>query len=240
MFESFTLERFLSYAAGYNLELYPVQYLMLGLGLIAILLVIFGTRNSNRFISGILAFFYGWIGIQFYMIFFREFMPVPFVFGLLFITQAIIFILEGSIRNRINFRFETDLNGLAGALLILYAILGYQALEYILGRGYPEILSFGMFPCPTVIFSLGILLWTDKKFPRYILIVPLIHALSGFIPAFIIGIIEDIGLIISGLLILFLLVVKDKRHEPMARKQKEGPSWPLSFIYYSNKPVYFP
>lgn len=210
MFESFTLEKFLNYGSRYNLDLYPTQYLMLGLGLIAILTVFFRPKQSSRFISAILALFYGWIGIQFYMIYFKEFMPVPFVFGVLFIIQALIFIFEGTIRNRISFQFKADLYGLTGALLIFYGIFGYQALEYILGRGYPEILSFGMFPCPTVIFSLGILLWTDKKFPPYILIFPIINALSGFIPAFIIGIIEDIGLIISGLLVLFLLSFRDK------------------------------
>jgi len=210
MFESFTLERFLNYATIYNQDLYPVQYLMLGIGLIAILTVFFRTKHSSRFISAILAFFYGWIGIQFYMIYFKEFMPIPFVFGILFIIQALIFIFEGTVRNRISFQFKADLYGLSGALLIIYAILGYQALEYLLGRGYPEILSFGMFPCPTVIFSLGILLWTDKKFPPYILIFPMIQALSGFIPAFIIGIIEDIGLIISGLLAICFLSYRDK------------------------------
>ncbi len=210
MFESFTLERFLNYASRYNLDLYPAQYLMLGLGLIAILTVFFRTEHSSRFISAILAFFYGWIGIQFYMIYFKDFMPIPFVFGILFIIQALIFILEGTIRNRISFQFKSDLYGLTGALLLFYALFGYQALEYLFGRGYPEILSFGMFPCPTVIFSLGILLWTGKKFPPYILIFPIINALSGFIPAFMIGIIEDIGLIISGLLVLFLLGRRDK------------------------------
>ena len=210
MFESLTLERFLNYASRYNLDLYPAQYLMLGLGLIAILTVFFRTKTSSRFISAILAFFYGWIGIQFYMIYFKEFMPIPFVFGILFIIQALIFILEGTIRNRISFQFKADIYGLTGALLLFYAIFGYQALENLLGRGYPEILSFGMFPCPTVIFSLGILLWTGKKFPPYILIFPIIQALSGFIPAFIIGIIEDIGLIISGLLALSLLGSRDK------------------------------
>lgn len=222
MFESLTLERFLNYASRYNLDLYPAQYLMLGLGLIAILTVFFRTKTSSRFISAILAFFYGWIGIQFYMIYFKEFMPIPFVFGILFIIQALIFILEGTIRNRISFQFKTDIYGLTGALLLFYAIFGYQALEYLLGRGYPEILSFGMFPCPTVIFSLGILLWTGKKFPPYILIFPIIQALSGFIPAFIIGIIEDIGLIISGLLIVSLLSFRDKLL--IFRKiEKEGP-----------------
>ncbi len=222
MFESFTLERFLNYATMYNQDLYPGQYLMLGLGLIAILTVFFRTKHSSRFISAILAFFYGWIGIQFYMIYFKEFMPIPYIFGILFIIQALIFIFEGTIRNRISFQFKADLYGLTGALLIIYAILGYQALEYLLGRGYPEILSFGMFPCPTVIFSLGILLWTGKKFPPYILIFPLIQALSGFIPAFMIGIIEDIGLIISGLLVICLLGYRDK-FLIFSKIKKEGP-----------------
>jgi hypothetical protein len=222
MFESLTLERFLDYTSKYNLDLYPAQYLMLGLGLIAILTVFFRTKHSSRFISAILAFFYGWIGIQFYMVYFKEFMPFPFVFGILFVVQSLIFIFEGTIRNRISFQFKADLYGLTGALLIFYGILGYQALEYLLGRGYPEILSFGMFPCPTVIFSLGILLWTGKKFPAYILVYPLIHAFSGFIPAFIIGIIEDIGLIISGLLVLSLLSYRDK-FLIFRKIKKEGP-----------------
>ncbi len=222
MFESLTLERFLNYASMYNQELFPAQYLMLGLGLIAILLVFFRTKHSSRFISGILAFFYGWNGLLFYMGYFTEFMPIPFVFGILFIVQALLFIFEGTIRNRISFQFKADLYGLTGALLIFYGIFGYQALEYTLGRGYPEILSFGMFPCPTVIFSLGILLWTGKKFPPYILIFPLIHALNGFIPAFMIGIIEDIGLIISGLLVLFMLSYRDK-FLLFREIKKEGP-----------------
>ena len=145
-------------------------------------------------------------------------MPIPFLFAILFIAQAFIFQLEGVFRNRLSFRFKPDLYGLTGALMLFYGVFGYQALEYILGRGYPEILSFGMFPCPTVIFSLGMLLWTDKKFPAYILIFPVLNALSGFIPAFIIGIIEDIGLIISGLLALTMIFYRNKRQHSSESK----------------------
>ena len=210
MFESLNLERFLSHASNYNLDLYPVQYLMLGLGISSVFLAIFVTKYSSRFISVILGFFYAWIGIQFYLEYFSEFMPLPVVFAVLFLFQALLFILAGTVRNKLVFRFKPDLHGLTGALLIFYALFGYQALEYLLGRGYPHILSFGLFPCPTVIFSLGILLWTDKKLPAYILVFPLVNALSGFVPAFLIGIIEDIGLIISGLLLLFLIGTRDK------------------------------
>jgi hypothetical protein len=205
-----TLERFLDYAGTYNQDLYPSQYLMLGLGFIAILMAFIPVERFSRYISFILCFFHGWIGIQFYLVYFREYMPAPNIFAILFMIQALLFLVEGTIRNRINFRFKADLYGLAGALLILYAVFGYQALEYLLGRGYPQILSFGMFPCPTVIFTLGILLWTGRKIPFYVLIIPLLNALSGFIPVFVIGITEDIGLIISGLLSMFMLDLKYK------------------------------
>ena len=205
-----TLERFLDYAGTYNQDLYPSQYLMLGLGFIAMLMAFIPVARFSRYISFILCLFYGWIGIQFYLVYFREFMPVPIIFAILFMMQALLFLVEGTIRNRINFRFKADLYGLAGALLILYAVFGYQALEYMLGRGYPQILSFGMFPCPTVIFTLGILLWTAGKIPFYVLILPLLYALSGFIPVFVIGINEDIGLIISGLLFILMLDLKHK------------------------------
>jgi hypothetical protein len=222
MFASLTLENFLDHASRYNLEMYPSQYILLAIGILALLLVFFRTKNTGKIISAILAFFYAWIGILFYLVYFSEFMPVHFVFAILFILQALIFTWEGSVRNRIIFRFKADLNGLTGAFLLFYAVFGYQALEYIFGRGYPEILSFGMFPCPTVIFSLGMLLWTEKRFPAYILIIPLLHALSGFIPAFIIGVIEDIGLIISGLIVVLLLQRRD--HILAFRKiKKEGP-----------------
>jgi hypothetical protein len=210
MFESLTLERFLDFASNYNLDLYPVQYLMLGLGITGVFVGIFAGKYTSWTISAILGFFYAWIGIAFYLKYFAEFMPVPVLFAVLFLIQALLFILEGIVRNRLVFRFRPDIYGLTGALLIFYALFGNQALEYVLGRGYPQILSFGLFPCPTVIFSLGILLWTDKKFPAYILIFPLINALSGFIPAFLIGIIEDIGLIISGLLVLLMIGARDK------------------------------
>ncbi len=210
MWDSLTLANFLDYASHYNQDLYPAQYPLLGLGLIAVLLTFFDTHRASRCISAILAFFYGWIGIQFYLVYFKELMPAYQVFGVLFLVQAIIFVIEGAVRNRIKFGFKANLYGLTGAVLIVYAMFGYQALEYLLDRGYPEILSFGMFPCPTVIFSLGILLWTKTKIPSYILLFPILTALSGFIPAFMIGIVEDIGLIISGILALLMFGFYDK------------------------------
>jgi hypothetical protein len=222
LFNSLTLERFLDYASRYNQDFYPAQYLMLGLAGIAVILTFFPVHRFSRYISFILGFFYGWIGWQFYLVYFKEYMPIPVVFAILFLSQAFLFILEGTLRNRIIFSFKADLHGLAGSLLIFYAVFGYQALEYLFGRGYPQILSFGMFPCPTVIFTLGILLWTTKKIPFYVLIFPVLNALSGFIPAFKIGIIEDIGLIISG---LFFMLMLDYKHKYLIFKgiKKEGP-----------------
>jgi hypothetical protein len=49
----------------------------------------------------------------------------------------------------------------------------------------------------------------DKKFPRYYLIIPFILSLAGFLAVYK-GIVEDIGLIIAGLLGTALILLRDR------------------------------
>lgn len=102
--------------------------------------------------------------------------------------------------------------GLTGLVIILYAMIGYPALEYAWGRGYPEILPFGLAPSPLTVFTLGILLLSVKKIPGYLVIIPVLYSFGGIIPVSL-GIKEDIGLIISGLLVLIIwLLQRRNRH----------------------------
>ncbi len=45
--------------------------------------------------------------------------------------------------------------------------------------------------------------------PKYILIIPVVYALTGFVPV-ILGIVEDIGLIVAGIVTGLLLVYRDR------------------------------
>lgn len=86
-----------------------------------------------------------------------------------------------------------------------------------LGHTYPEKPTVGL-PCPTTIFTFGILLWTAKNIPDIIRI-PLIWTVAGYTAALKPGIKEVTGLLIRGILAT-TLIVKDKigKRKPGATK----------------------
>ena len=61
-----------------------------------------------------------------------------------------------------------------------------------------HVLPLGLVPCPTTIFTFGLLLLINKKYPKYYLIVPFIVAVAGLLAIYK-GIYEDIGLFLAGL-----------------------------------------
>ena len=66
-----------------------------------------------------------------------------------------------------------------------------------------------MMPCPTAIFTLGILLWTEKPIPKIVPLIPVIYALTGFVPVKL-GVVEDIGLNAAGVITGFLLKYRER------------------------------
>jgi hypothetical protein len=54
--------------------------------------------------------------------------------------------------------------------------------------------------------------------PKYILIIPVFYALSGFVPAGL-GVIEDIGLIVAGIVTALLFTFRER----LSHRNKEEP-----------------
>ncbi len=209
MFITFTFEEFLEMVTKYNNDLWPMHLFVYALAGIAIFLAVKKTSFSSRIISGILAFFWLWIGIVFNLMYFSKIFPMANIFTILFIIQGIIFVVTGVFKQSLSFSIKTDIYGVLGGIFILYAMVAYPLIEYLLGRGYPQILPFGLISCPTTIFTLGMLLCCDRRLPKYVLIIPFLYSLSGIIPISL-GIVEDIGLVISGLCATFLILYRDR------------------------------
>jgi len=205
-----TLEQFFNVVKDYNLTIWPMQVIAYILGILALILAIKKTKYSSRIISAILAFFWLWVGFIFSPIYFIKVFNMAGIYVVLLIIQGIIFLIFGVFRPNISFRFKPNVYSIIGIFFIIYAMICYPAIEYILGRGYPKILPFGLVPCPSIIFTFGLFLWTDKKLPKFILIIPLILAISGLL-AIVLGIWEDIGLIIAGILGTIMIVIRDRR-----------------------------
>lgn len=205
----FSTEQFLEVFRNYNLAVWPAQIVLWLLAVMVIILAVKPQAFSGKYISGLLAFFWLWMGIVYHLMHFTEINKGAYLFGGLFIVQGILFWMVGVWQNKLAFRFQPNVYGLTGAVLLLYALLIYPVLGYALGHIYPTSPTFGL-PCPTTIFTFGILLWADKKLPFFLLIIPLLWSVIGFMAAVSLGIKEDIGLLIAGLLAGFLIFRHNK------------------------------
>ena len=206
---SLTLEQLLDTFERYNLDIWPMQIVAYVLGIIAIFFVIKRTKYSGRIIMGIITFMWLWTAVGFYLFYFGPAYNAAYIFGVLFIIQGIVF-LAGVFKPRISFSLRRDVFSVVGILFIAYAMIGYPLIGYFVGHLYPQSPAFGLTPCPVTVFTFGLLLMTDKKVPKVYLIIPLLWALGGFMPVSV-GIIEDIGLIVAGVLGTAMIVYRDRK-----------------------------
>lgn len=206
----FTVDQFLSVFEQYNQAIWPMHVVAYILGIAALVLVVKKTPYSDRAISVILSCFWAWVGIVYHLMYFSTINGAALGFGVLFIVQAILWLIAGVVRPKLSFQWETNPYTVIGAVMIVYAMIVYPILGALLGHGYPRSPSFGVAPCPMVIFTFGLLLLTNAKVPKYLLVIPFLWSLLGFTASFLLGVREDIGLLVAGFLSVGLLFWRDR------------------------------
>jgi hypothetical protein len=205
----FTTEQFLSVFQQYNQAVWPLQVFFNLLALAAVALTIKTFSSSSKIISGILAFLWFWIGIAYHFAFFASINPGAYVFAVANILQGLLFLFYGVLRSQLRFSYRTNAYSIVGGVFILYALLAYPILGYHLGHVYPQSPTFGL-PCPTTIFTLGLLLWTNARVPKQVLVIPFLWSVVGFSAAVNMGIREDTGLLVTGLVTTILIIIRDR------------------------------
>ena len=206
----FTLEQFLQVFKDYNQSVYPLQivfYLMAGA---VILLSIKKILNADKVINAILSFFWLWMGIVYHLVYFTQINKAAYLFGGVFILQGLLFFYQGVLNNKLSYEFPFNKWGWTGAFLIIFALIIYPLLGYVAGHFYPASPTFGL-PCPTTIFTIGILMWSNKKMPLSMMIIPLIWSIIGFFAALKLGFLEDTGLPVAGILGIIMMATSNKR-----------------------------
>ena len=76
---------------------------------------------------------------------------------------------------------------------------------------------FGVAPCPTTIFTFGILLWATKSVPAYLLVIPLLWSIVGMSAAVNLRVPQDYGLVVAGVLGTVLILIQNRRVKRMAQ-----------------------
>jgi hypothetical protein len=192
-----------------------MQIILYALAALAIALVVRKQRFSDPVIAVLLAFLWAWMGLVYHVIYFTDINKAAHLFGAFFLVQSLLFLWAGVWKQQLAFEFKADSHHLVGAAIIAYGLVIYPLLgQFVFGHKYPEAPTFGA-PCPTTIFTFGILLWLGKSFPKYLLIIPFIWSVIGFNAAISLSITEDTLLLISGLLVVAIVFYEERfQHRP--------------------------
>jgi len=206
----FTIDQFLGVFEQYNHAIWPMHIIAYILGIAVIILAVKKTRYSDQIISVVLACVWVWMGIVYHLMYFSTINRAALGFGILFIIQASLWLVFGVVRPKLAFQVEANPYAVTGLVLIIYAMLVYPLLGTLFGHGYPRSPSFGVAPCPTTIFTFGLLLCTTARVPKTVLIIPFLWSVIGFGAALTLGIREDIGLLVASVLSVGLLFWRDR------------------------------
>jgi hypothetical protein len=209
----FTRDQFFEVFARYNEGVMPLQLALFLLALSAFGAMVIRRRGSDRVVSAILAGLWAWMGIVYHFIYFAPVNPAAPVFGAMFLAAAALFAWAGVVRGRLVFDDDSRARRIVGHALIAYALVGYPIVSLLLGRQYPDVPTFGV-PCPTTIFTMGMLAFLSRPFPRYVLVVPIAWAFIGGQAAFLLGVPEDLGLWLAGLAGLWLAFDRPRERRP--------------------------
>lgn len=192
----FTTEQFWQVFMSYNIAVFPLQLLLLCLGLSAALLLLTNWRGKNFYAGYILGAVWLWIGVVYHIIFFTAICVPAFVFGALFILEGLL-ILFCVLTHKLSFAADFSAIKLLGYFFVFYGLIIYPIVGYSLENELVRLISIGL-PCPSTIFAFGFLMLADKKMPGYLLIIPSLWALVGVSAAINLGIYQDLMILVAA------------------------------------------
>jgi hypothetical protein len=189
----FSREEFFGVFARYNETMWPAQVIIYLVAIAGVVLALRRSRDSSRGAFGILALLWLWTGLFYHAAFFAAINPIARLFAVAFIAQAFIFGGLAARRSVASIAPHNDFSGWAGGALVIFGLAGYPVLSVLSGHLYPYQPTFGL-PCPTTIFTLGLLVWGWKSVPAFAFVIPVLWAIVGSTAALQLGVSEDLTL----------------------------------------------
>jgi hypothetical protein len=205
----FSAEQFFAVFVAYHEAVWPAQVLLAGLALATVVLSFVRPSWHGQAIAGILAGLWIWMGIAYHWLFFAEVNPAARMFGALFVLEGALLAWIGLRGEGLTFRPTADLFGWVGGALVLYALVVYPLLGITMGHIYPAQPTFGL-PCPTTIFTFGVLLWGRPRVPAGILVIPALWTIVGASAVLHFGVLEDAMLPVAGIVATALILWKNR------------------------------
>lgn len=193
----FTLDQFLGVFESYNRAVSVAPFFLAVLAAVIVGMLYSRYQLKRGIVPYVLALFWLWMGIVYHILFFSRINPAALPFGVVFVVQALMFVVAGA-RRWIQFEAAKNLRTIVGAGVMAYGLVAYPIIGAVVGHGYPLGPVFGA-PCPTTIFTFGVLITSKQKYPAVLLVIPVLWSFLAT-QVLSLGIYEDAGLPLSAVL----------------------------------------
>jgi hypothetical protein len=186
---SYTLEDFLLFSPRvywrlfelHNEAVWPLQILTLLLGTAVLVWVVQPRPWSHRAISAVLAATWLWIAWIFLWNRYSQINWAMAYAAPVFVLEALVLGWIGALRGHLRFVASRSLAGMAGFLLLSYAVILHPVVAKLGGRGFEAAEIVGIVPDPTVIATLGLLTMASGNVAAWLcLVVPLAWCLVSW------------------------------------------------------------
>lgn len=191
----FSPAEFFDLLAAYNTSLWPAAVALWIVSALAAASLASSRPRHDRWIGGLLAVHWAWSALAYHVAFFTRINPAAWSFAAAFVAQAALLLWSGVIRGNLVFGRSRTMWTPMGWSLIGYALL-YPAITAIEHGSIVRVPTFGL-PCPTTIFTAGVLLLGPRPRPALTL-VPIAWSVIGGSAAFLLGVGADYALPVAG------------------------------------------
>ena len=217
----FSQADFFSVFARYNEIVWPAQALLYELAIIAAALGLRRSVGATRGTYALLAVLWLWMGVVYHASFFADINPAALVFAVIFVAQSAVFVALAVRPKTVAIVPRRDPAGWGGGVLVVFGLLIYPMLSIAAGHHYPAQPTFGL-PCPTTIFTLGVLLWARGTISPAVFLIPVLWAANGTVAAIQLGVSEDLSLAFSLMVVAFVWVAGTSAAHGAALKSRLG------------------
>ena len=207
----FTMPEFLAVFAAYNAAIWPFHLVAYGLGLAALTAIFIPRPGLVRLAFAALAVLWAFTGIGYQLVFFARINPIAPVFAAFFVVQSVLFLASAIRPGDLRLQFGQDFRSIAGLVTIVYALAVYPVLGIWAGHGLMAGPMFGLAPCPTTIFTLGVLLIARGTWLIWLSIIPFLWSLIGLAAAIQLGIPEDLAMPVAGSVLATVLLASRRK-----------------------------
>ena len=222
----FTVDQFLAMFHRYNEAIWPMQIVGYVLGLVIVVALVARVRGSrtalaahavaDRLVPALLAFYWAWIGVVFMWSYQADLSRSGRPFGALFLIGAAAFVVAALRGADLGLGRVPSWRLAVGGAMIAYGMVVYPLLGALAGHSYPSAPVFGVAPCPTTIFTFGVLVCCLR--PRwYLLVMPLVWAGIATTAALKLGMVEDFGLVASAVVAAVVVFWMGRQRQGVGR-----------------------